>query len=93
MLETNFFGPLALMQAVMPLLNGGMLVNISSAAAKYAPHQQGIYAASKAALERITEAAGMEQGARMRTLLWCPTGRRRGLWTMSWTAGRTQSLA
>ncbi len=70
--QTNFRGPLATMQRVIPLLNGGTLVNISSAAAKYAPFRQGIYAASKAALERVTEAIGVEEASHMRTLLVIP---------------------
>jgi short-subunit dehydrogenase len=69
--NTNFWGPLKIMQQLMPAFSGGMLVNISSAAAKYSPYQQGIYAASKAALERITEAMGLEE-QRVKTLLVIP---------------------
>lgn len=68
---TNFWGPFAVMQKLLPALEGGMVVNISSAAAKYAPYQQGLYAASKAALERITEAVGLEEYG-IRTLLVVP---------------------
>lgn len=68
---TNFWGPLTLIQLLAPKLRGGMLVNISSAAAKYAPVNQGLYAASKAALERITEALGLEESG-IRTLLVVP---------------------
>ncbi len=71
-LQTNLLGPLAMMQAVAPLLDGGLLVNVSSAAAKYAPYRQGIYAASKAALERITESLGIEEASHLRTLLVIP---------------------
>lgn len=69
--NTNFWGPLKIMQQLMPMLQGGMLVNISSAAAKYSPYQQGIYAASKAALERLTEAVGLEE-QHVKTLLVIP---------------------
>ncbi len=70
--QTNLWGPLNLMQAVAPVLNGGTLVTISSAAAKYAPYCQGAYAASKAALERLTEAMGVEEEAHMRTMIVVP---------------------
>ncbi len=70
--NTNFFGPLRAMRTVVPLLQNGMLVNISSAAAKHAPYRQGIYAASKAALERVTEAVALEEAGHMKTLLVVP---------------------
>ena len=69
--ETNFWGPLNILQHIVPTMSGGMVVNISSAAAKYAPYQQGVYAASKAALERMTEALGIEQ-KNIKTLLVIP---------------------
>lgn len=68
---TNFWGPLRLTRRIIPLLSGGMLVNISSAAAKYSPYRQGIYAASKAALERVTEALALEERS-IKTLLVIP---------------------
>lgn len=70
--QTNLWGPLQLMQAVVPVLDGGTLVTISSAAAKHAPFYQGAYAASKAALERLSEAIGIEEGAHMRTMVVVP---------------------
>lgn len=70
--NTNLWGPLAIIRAVVPTMQDGLLVNISSAAAKYAPYQQGVYAASKAALERMTEAIGVEESSHMRTLLVVP---------------------
>lgn len=70
--DTNFWGALKAMQSVIPLLRNGKLVNISSAAAKYAPYRQGIYAASKAALERVTEAVALEEQGHMTTLLVIP---------------------
>jgi short-subunit dehydrogenase len=69
--NTNFWGPLTILQHIVPTMSGGMVVNISSAAAKYAPYQQGMYAASKAALERMTEALSVEQ-KNIKTLLVIP---------------------
>ncbi len=68
---TNLWGPLSVMRHIVPYMRGGMVVNISSAAAKYAPYRQGIYAASKAALERLTEAVGLEE-SHIKTLLVIP---------------------
>lgn len=70
--NTNLWGPLMLIRALVPSMQDGLLVNISSAAAKYAPYHQGVYAASKAALERMTEAVGVEESSHMRTLLVVP---------------------
>lgn len=57
-LETNVYGPLRLIQALLPSMrerNGGLIVNISSEAVRAAPALQGTYAASKAALEALSE--------------------------------------
>jgi len=74
--DTNFFGPLSLMQFVLPHMRKrkqGMIVNISSAISKYSLFHQGIYAASKAALERITESADIEENRfGIKTLLVIP---------------------
>lgn len=54
----NFFGPVNLMQAVIPDMRkkgGGLIVNISSSASQFAPPYGGFYSASKAALEMISE--------------------------------------
>ncbi len=54
---TNFFGPAALIQAVLPGMRerrSGTIVNISSAGARSSPVGAGHYAASKAALEALT---------------------------------------
>jgi NAD(P)-dependent dehydrogenase (short-subunit alcohol dehydrogenase family) len=54
---TNFFGPVALINAVLPGMRArrhGAIVNISSIAARSAPVGSGYYAASKAALEALT---------------------------------------
>ena len=54
---TNFFGPAALIQAVLPGMReqrSGTIVNISSIGARSSPVGAGHYAASKAALEALT---------------------------------------
>jgi NAD(P)-dependent dehydrogenase (short-subunit alcohol dehydrogenase family) len=54
---TNFFGPAALIRAVLPGMRerrGGTIVNISSIGARSFPAGSGYYAASKAALEALT---------------------------------------
>lgn len=74
--ETNFFGPLFLIQNVLPYMRKrkiGMIVNISSAISKHSLFYQGIYSASKAALERITEALSIEEHKNgIKTLLVIP---------------------
>lgn len=54
---TNFFGPVALIQAVLPQMRerrSGTIVNISSIGARSSPVGAAHYAASKAALEALT---------------------------------------
>ena len=54
---TNFFGPVALVKAVLPGLRArrsGAIVNISSIGALRCPPGSGYYSASKAALEAMT---------------------------------------
>lgn len=54
---TNFFGPVALIQAALPGMRArrsGAIVNISSIGALRRPPGSGYYAASKAALEAMT---------------------------------------
>lgn len=54
---TNFFGPAALIRAVLPRMReqrSGTIVNISSIGARSSPIGSGYYAASKAALEALT---------------------------------------
>jgi len=57
-LETNLLGPLRLIQALVPGMRGrghGTIVNVSSRAVRSAPPLQGPYAASKAALELLSQ--------------------------------------
>jgi NAD(P)-dependent dehydrogenase (short-subunit alcohol dehydrogenase family) len=54
---TNFFGPVALIKAVLPGMRqrrSGVIVNISSIGARISPPGSGYYAASKAALEGMS---------------------------------------
>lgn len=56
--QTNVFGPLYVIQGVLPSMRSrksGMIVNISSFAGQYGGPADGIYAASKFALEGLTE--------------------------------------
>ena len=61
--DTNFFGPIELMKAVLPqmrLQNSGLIINITSLAGYMGLPYRGIYSASKGALELVTEAIRME---------------------------------
>lgn len=61
--ETNFFGTVALTKAVLPDMierRCGRIIQVSSANALYSPPGLGAYAASKRALEGITEAMRYE---------------------------------
>lgn len=61
--ETNLFGPIEVMKAVLPqmrLQQSGLIINITSIAAYMGLPYRGIYSASKGALELITEALRME---------------------------------
>jgi NAD(P)-dependent dehydrogenase (short-subunit alcohol dehydrogenase family) len=54
---TNFFGPVAMIKAVLPGMRGrrqGAIVNISSIGARICPPGSGYYAATKAALEAMS---------------------------------------
>jgi NAD(P)-dependent dehydrogenase (short-subunit alcohol dehydrogenase family) len=61
--ETNFFGPIEVMKAVLPQMrkqNSGLIINITSIAGYMGLPYRSIYSASKGALEMITEALRME---------------------------------
>jgi NAD(P)-dependent dehydrogenase (short-subunit alcohol dehydrogenase family) len=62
-MNTNFFGPLRVLQAVMPQMRkqkSGRVINITSIAGYMGLPYRGIYSASKGALEIATEAYRME---------------------------------
>ena len=61
--ETNFFGPIEVMRAVLPqmrLQKSGLIINITSIAGYMGLPYRSVYSASKGALELITEALRME---------------------------------
>ncbi len=61
--DTNFFGPIAVMQAVLPQMRkqeSGLIINISSIAGYMGLPYRSIYSASKGALSIVTEALRME---------------------------------
>jgi short-subunit dehydrogenase len=61
--ETNLFGPIAMMKAVLPGMRqqgSGLIINITSIAGYMGLPFRGIYSASKGALEFVTEAMRME---------------------------------
>eukprot|EP00041_Stephanoeca_diplocostata_P020652 m.466616 g.466616 ORF g.466616 m.466616 type:complete len:271 (+) comp21630_c0_seq17:146-958(+) len=63
MMETNFFGPIKLMQLVLPhmrLQRDGCIVNVSSIAGMVATMCQAGYCASKHALEAASESTALE---------------------------------
>ncbi|KAB1157674.1 SDR family oxidoreductase [Flavobacterium luteum] len=61
--DTNFFGPIEVMKAVLPQMrsqNSGLIINITSIAGYMGLPYRSVYSASKGALELITEALRME---------------------------------
>jgi len=61
--ETNFFGPINFIKAVLPqmrLQRSGLIINITSIAGYMGLPYRGIYSASKGALELLTESFRME---------------------------------
>ncbi len=62
-LDTNVFGPLMIMQAVIPVMSmtgGGLIMNVSSMITKISRPGSGAYRASKCALDALSEAARLE---------------------------------
>ena len=61
--ETNLFGPIEVMKAVLPQMReqkSGLIINITSIAGYMGLPFRGVYSSSKAALEIITESISME---------------------------------
>lgn len=61
--DTNVFGPIAAMKAVLPYMRdqkSGLIINVTSIAGYMGLPYRSIYSASKGALELITEALRME---------------------------------
>ena len=61
--DTNFFGAIDMMKAVLPLMRNqqsGLIVNVTSIAGYMGLPFRGVYSATKGALELITEATNME---------------------------------
>ncbi|WP_162128128.1 SDR family oxidoreductase [Flavobacterium phycosphaerae] len=61
--ETNFFGPIEVIKAVLPQMreqNAGLIINITSIAGYMGLPYRGVYSASKGALEIVSEAISME---------------------------------
>ncbi len=61
--DTNFFGPIEVMKAVLPQMRiqrAGKIINVTSIAGYMGLPFRGVYSASKGALELITEAMSME---------------------------------
>ena len=61
--ETNFFGPIEVIKAVLPKMReqkSGLIINITSIAGYMGLPYRGIYSASKSALEIVAEAISIE---------------------------------
>lgn len=75
-LEVNYLGALACCQAVLPTMrqqHAGHIINVSSVLGKRATPFRGIYSASKAALNALTEALRVElMGSGILVTLVCP---------------------
>jgi NAD(P)-dependent dehydrogenase (short-subunit alcohol dehydrogenase family) len=65
MFETNFFGAVRMIQAIVPGMRArqrGVVVNVTSLAGRVAPPLSGFYAATKFALEALSETMHLELG-------------------------------
>jgi short-subunit dehydrogenase len=64
MMDVNYFGPIALIQAAIPYLksnsDGGLIINIASIVGRRAMPGLAGYCASKAALEKMTDSLRLE---------------------------------
>ncbi len=61
--STNFFGPLALIQKVLPVMReqkSGLIINVTSIGGYMGLPYRGLYSASKGALNMVSEALRME---------------------------------
>lgn len=61
--DTNFFGPINVIKAVLPQMrkqHSGLIINVTSIAGYMGLPYRGVYSASKGALELLTEAFRME---------------------------------
>lgn len=76
MFETNLFGAIECMQAVIPIMQqqgGGCIVNISSVAGHISVPYMSAYCASKHALNAISKAARLEnEAAKIHVMTVCP---------------------
>ena len=76
MFETNFWGALAAMQAVVPLMKqqgGGTIINISSVAGHIPLPFHALYSATKFAMNAVGKAANVElKAANIHVLTVCP---------------------
>ena len=66
MFQTNVFGPIAMIRAVLPTMRSagsGTIVNVSSVSARIVSALSGPYAATKYAMEAITQAVAVEGAA------------------------------
>ncbi len=63
-MEVNYFGPVALIQAALPILKantfGGLIINVSSIIGRRSMPEMGGYCATKGALERMAESLRLE---------------------------------
>jgi NAD(P)-dependent dehydrogenase (short-subunit alcohol dehydrogenase family) len=85
-LEVNFFAPIAIVQAFLPLLRAtrGRIVNVSSIGGKFAAPFVGAYAASKFALEAASDALRIElRPAGIAVVLVEPGGVKTPIWSRS----------